>query len=220
MNNFLLFFWREWLLLRRGGGQLLLAIFFWVSGFFLLSLFLLPLTTLVPTDKMLVVTSLLLLLLFFSLVGHGGAAYRADMAMGLLPDIILSGRSVLAFIYGKWLAIFIFAGLPLWLLNGIGFYFFALPFDMYVFLSFLLFVAHASLLINFLSSMLKSNERGDGNLLMVVVLVPLLIPCFLLVLLSLTERQGGHILALQAAYFLFMLALLPPAAAFIISREM
>ena len=221
MRDFFIFFLREARLFASNFYYYLLPLFFWLTGFFVLRLALpdINLQDEKMTDGLIMMLLWFLFLLFFSLCTMGGTLYPSDMAQGLPIDIVLAGRSLLAFVYAKAMGLLVFSGLPLWLISIIALG--AMGVDKNTIMIFVtsgfLFLAHLCLLINFLAS-LTIWGRGVGFF-MVIIILPLTIPCFIFLLLMLTNGRMQPVIFFQLAYFLLCFSFLPIASAFIIRQE-
>ncbi|MDI9313419.1 MAG: hypothetical protein QM529_01910 [Hydrotalea sp.] len=221
MRDFIIFFRREASLCSTNFYYYLLPLFLWLTGFFVLRLAL-PDVTLSGGNAdhdFIFILLWFLFLLFFSLCTMGGALYQSDMAQDLAVDIILSGRSLLAFVYAKVAGLLVFSGLPLWLMSILALGAMGAAQNTIEIFCYggLLFLAHLCLLINFLAS-LSSWGRGVGFF-MVIIILPLAIPCFIFVLVMLTSGNLQPAIFFQLAYFILCFSFLPMASAFIIKQE-
>ncbi len=218
MQDFFLFFRREASLCASNFFHYLLPFFLWLTGFFVFRLLLSD----TNNAQALVVFVWFLFLWFFALTTMGINLYHADLAQDLPLDIILANRSLLAFVYAKWSALLLFSALPLWFATGL-----ALMVEgngtvannilILFLLSGFLFLAQLALLINFLASLCQWGK--GGGFFMVIIVLPLMIPCFLLTLSIITNGQAYPLMFFQLAYFILTFSFLPIASAFIIKQQ-
>ncbi|MGI9461288.1 MAG: hypothetical protein ACR2NY_01760 [Alphaproteobacteria bacterium] len=218
MNDFFLFFKREAMICLDHFTHYLLPLFVWLSGFFIFRLLLIH--SLSMADDFLFICIWFLFLWFFALNTMGLWLYKQDLDDDLPIDIILAKKSLLAYIYAKWAGLVVFSALPLWLLSGIAMISIEAIETSVVIIFMLggfLFIAHLALLINFLASLTRWGK--GGGFFMVIIILPLLLPCFLFVLLMLYFNHLQPMIFFQLAYFILSFSFLPIASAFIIKQE-
>ena len=221
MSDFLMFFRREANTFANNIYYHLLPLFMWLTGFFVLRLALpnINIDHDSTSEGLMFVMTWFLFLLFFALTAMGAGLYAVDISHDLAIDIMLAGRSLLAFAYAKATGLLVFSGLPLWGMTMVALSLMGVDKNIIIifFYGGFLFLAHLCLLINFLASLTQWG-RG-GVFFMVIVILPLAIPCFIFLLMMITNGAMRPVVFFQLAYFLLCFSFLPIASAFIIKQE-
>ena len=221
MNDFFIFFRREATIFCNNIYYYLLPLFMWLTGFFVLRLALpnLNIGDDATSQGLMFIMTWFLFLLFFALTAMGAGLYAFDIGHDMAIDIMLAGRSLFAFVYAKAAALLLFSALPLWAMTMLALSLMGVNKNIIIifFYGGFLFLAHLCLLINFLASLTQWG-RG-GVFFMVIIILPLAIPCFIFLLMMITSGAMRPVVFFQLAYFLLCFSFLPIASAFIIKQE-